>query len=80
MSEGFPKVAAKVPAVLDLEPGTYWWCSCSLSAKQPFCDGSHKACDLRPLKVEITETGKKALCLCKHTKTAPFCDGSHCDL
>ena len=80
MSEGFPKVAAKVPAVLDLEPGTYFWCSCGLSAKQPFCDGAHKVCDLRPMKVEILEAGKKALCQCKHTKTAPFCDGSHCAL
>ena len=21
---------------------TYFWCSCGLSKKQPFCDGSHK--------------------------------------
>ena len=59
MSEGFPKVAAKNPAVLDLEPGTYYWCTCGLSAKQPFCDGAHKACELRPMKVEIQEAGKK---------------------
>ena len=80
MSEGFPKVPAKVPAVLDLEPGTYFWCTCGLSAKQPFCDGAHKACDLRPLKVEVAEAGKKAFCQCKHTKTAQFRDGSHCSL
>ena len=80
MSEGFPKVPAKVPAVLDLEPGTYFWCTCGLSAKQPFCDGAHKVCALRPLKVEVAEPGKKAFCQCKHTKTAPFCDGSHCSL
>jgi CDGSH-type Zn-finger protein len=80
MSEGFPKVAAKTPAVLDLEPGTYFWCTCGLSSKQPFCDGSHKACDLRPMKVELPEAGRRAFCQCKHTKTAPFCDGSHCQL
>ena len=80
MSEGFPKIAAKGPAVLDLEPGTYFWCACGLSAKQPFCDGAHKVCSLRPMKVEVTEAGKKALCQCKHTKTAPLCDGSHCNL
>jgi CDGSH iron-sulfur domain-containing protein 3 len=80
MSEGFPKIAAKGPAVLDLEPGTYFWCACGLSAKQPFCDGSHKVCELRPMKVVIQEAGEQALCQCKHTKTAPFCDGSHCDL
>lgn len=80
MSEGIPKVAAKEPAVLDLEPGTYWWCSCGLSAKQPFCDGAHKATSMVPMKVEIAERGAKAFCQCKQTKNAPFCDGAHCDL
>ncbi|MBI1754288.1 MAG: CDGSH iron-sulfur domain-containing protein [Acidobacteria bacterium] len=80
MEEGFPKVAAKEPAVLDMEPGSYFWCTCGLSAKQPFCDGSHKACGMRPMKVEIQEAGEKAFCQCKHTKTAPFCDGTHCGL
>lgn len=80
MSEGYPRIAAKIPAVLDLEPGTYNWCSCGRSAGQPFCDGSHQLSDLRPLKFEIAEPGRKALCQCKHTKTAPYCDGSHCQL
>ncbi len=80
MSETLPKIAAKVPAVLDLEPGTYWWCACGLSAKQPFCDGAHKGSEFHPMKLEITEPGTKALCQCKHSKTAPFCDGSHRNL
>ena len=25
---------------------SYYWCSCGKSAKQPFCDGSHKGTDL----------------------------------
>ncbi len=37
-----PIVAQKAPYVLDLEPCTYYWCSCGKSSKQPFCDGSHK--------------------------------------
>jgi len=80
MSETYPKVAAKSPAVLDLEPGTYYWCSCGLSAKQPFCDGAHKVTSMTPMKVEILERGPKAFCQCKQTKNAPFCDGAHCDL
>jgi CDGSH iron-sulfur domain-containing protein 3 len=80
MNEGFPKVAMKFPAVLDLAPGTYFWCACGLSAKQPFCDGSHKACEMRPMKLVVNEDGQRTLCQCKHTKTAPFCDGSHCNL
>ena len=75
MSE--PKVADKKPAVLELEPGTYYWCACGHSAKQPFCDGAHKTTDFTPLKFEVIEKGKKALCQCKHTGTKPFCDGAH---
>ena len=26
-----------------LEGKTYYWCTCGISAKQPFCDGSHNA-------------------------------------
>ena len=72
-----PEVAAKVPAVLDLEVGTYYWCACGKSQKQPFCDGSHKGTSFVPQKVEITEKKKVALCQCKATKNPPFCDGSH---
>jgi CDGSH-type Zn-finger protein len=41
MSE--PVIASKAPSPVDVEAGkAYWWCSCGKSAKQPFCDGSHK--------------------------------------
>ena len=77
-----PKIAAKSPAVLELEPGAYWWCACGHSKNQPYCDGSHTtdAPDISP--VEFTVEAKKtvALCQCKHTKKPPFCDGSHADL
>ncbi len=72
-----PKIAQKAPYVLDLEPGTYYWCACGKSSNQPFCDGSHKGSAFVPTKVEITETKKVALCGCKHSKNGAFCDGSH---
>ena len=72
-----PDVAADTPAVLELEPGTYWWCACGKSQGQPWCDGSHKGTEFTPQKVEIAEKKTVALCQCKQTGGAPFCDGSH---
>ncbi len=70
-------VAAKVPAVLELEAGEYWWCRCGRSSNQPWCDGSHAGTDFTPMKVEIAAKKKYALCQCKATANGPFCDGSH---
>lgn len=75
MSE--PKIFDKKPIVMELEPGTYYWCSCGYSAKQPFCDGSHQGTEFTPVAFELTEKKSVALCLCKYTKNIPYCDGSH---
>ena len=28
---------------------SYYWCSCGKSAKQPFCDASHKGTEFNPV-------------------------------
>ncbi len=78
MSE--PKIAAKTPAVLELEPGDYYWCRCGHAESQPFCDGSHQGTDFSPIEFKLEEKKKVALCLCKKTGNAPFCDGAHKEL
>ncbi|MDD2942172.1 MAG: CDGSH iron-sulfur domain-containing protein [bacterium] len=72
-----PVVAAKAPSIVELEPGTYYWCSCGRSASQPFCDGSHSGTTFSPMQFEIIEKKRVALCDCKITCNAPFCDGAH---
>ncbi len=78
MSE--PKVAKIGPYVQRAEVGIYFWCACGRSAKQPFCDGSHKETGFSPLQVEVKEAGNLPWCGCKHTKTPPYCDGTHTKL
>lgn len=71
-------VAAAAPIGIELDEGkSYFWCSCGRSAKQPFCDGSHKETTLTPMKFDAGQSGKKFLCACKQTKNPPYCDGSH---
>jgi CDGSH-type Zn-finger protein len=75
-----PVIADKKPVTKELEAGTYYWCACGKSKKQPFCDGSHKGTSFKPFKFDIKDKKQATLCLCKHTKTPPFCDGTHCQL
>lgn len=75
-----PKIAAKAPKKVTLEPGTYFWCSCGRSSDQPFCDGSHQGTGLSPVSFSVEEKQDAWLCMCKHSKNKPYCDGSHRDL
>ena len=78
MSDQLPILAQKSPFRVEVEDGkSYWWCSCGKSAKQPFCDGSHKGSEFRPMEYKATETGDAWFCGCKATAESPLCDGTH---
>ena len=73
-----PVIAARAPIPVDVEAGkTYYWCSCGRSARQPFCDGSHKVTEFSPKPYVATATGRLWFCACKQSKKAPLCDGTH---
>lgn len=75
MSE--PTMAQKGPYILDMEPGTYWWCACGRSATQPFCNDSHQGTAFSPVEFTVDRARKIAWCGCKHSANKPLCDGSH---
>jgi mannose-6-phosphate isomerase-like protein (cupin superfamily)/CDGSH-type Zn-finger protein len=79
MSE--PIIARRKPCLETVQAGKkYFWCSCGRSAKQPFCDGSHKGTEFSPVAFVAQADGEVLFCACKHTRTQPVCDGSHNNL
>ncbi|RED48581.1 CDGSH iron-sulfur domain-containing protein [Aestuariispira insulae] len=73
-----PVIASKTPYSIEVEAGkSYFWCSCGKSAKQPFCDGSHKGSDFVPMKYSAEKDRTVFFCGCKHSHKQPLCDGSH---
>ena len=60
-----------------VEGKSYYWCSCGISLKQPFCDGSHKGLEFNPVVFKAEQTKRVFFCTCKQTNNQPFCDGSH---
>ncbi len=78
MSETLPVIAQKEPYRLEVEAGkSYWWCACGKSAKQPFCDGSHKGTGFSPVEFKPEAAGTVSFCGCKRSAKAPRCDGTH---
>ena len=73
-----PVCAQKSPYQVELEAGkAYFWCACGRSAKQPFCDGSHKTTGFTPIEYRAEKSGKVFFCTCKRSSKKPLCDGSH---
>ena len=73
------KASQKAPYKVKVEKGkTYFWCSCGMSQKQPFCDGAHKKQGkFKSVKYVAHEDKEVYFCGCKVTQHQPFCDGSH---
>ena len=63
-------IVQKEPYAVDLEADkTYYWCSCGLSAKQPFCDGAHKEKgEFTPVEFTVEETKTHYLCGCRRNE------------
>jgi len=57
---------------------TYAWCACGLSRNQPFCDGSHKGSDVKPLTYTAGVSYKLVFCGRKISAWAPIYNGTHC--
>src|SRR5262245_39678193 len=73
-----PEIGGRAPLPIELQAGKdYWWCACGRSAKQPFCDGSHKGTNFTPMKYTAEKDGRAFFCTCKRSGKAPLCDGSH---
>ncbi len=73
-----PAIPQTKPYKVDVEAGkSYWWCACGLSKSQPFCDGSHKGSEFRPVEFKAGDAATVFFCGCKHSAGAPTCDGSH---
>ncbi len=75
-----PIIVQKKSLKLEMESGTYLWCACGASKKQPFCDGSHKGTSFRPEKVVITEKQIFPWCMCRHSEKGARCDSKHREL
>ncbi len=73
-----PKIPYCGSMKVDVQAGqTYYWCSCGLSANQPFCDSSHNGTDFTPVVYKASENKLVGFCGCKHSKSGAICDGSH---
>ena len=52
-------------------PKTLWVCACGLSAKFPFCDGTHKCCrEEQPDSIYRYDPATKAVVSCEPEKPA----------
>jgi len=66
------QIAQEGPYVQETEAGEYYWCACGRSNHQPFCDGSHKGTECRPVLAKVDKKKSIAWCGCKQTDNPPM--------
>lgn len=72
-----PKRAQDGPYEVPVEEGrVYRWCSCGLSATQPWCDESHEGTGFEPIEFVAPVSGMFFMCGCKGSDNPPFCFGN----
>lgn len=67
---------AGMPIAITLDPGTYYRCTCGRSDLLPFCDGTHRGGEHKPLRFTLEKRQKVYLCSCGKSSRQPFCDES----
>lgn len=72
-----PVRARAGPYEVAVEEGkTYRWCSCGLSATQPWCDESHEGTGMEPIEFVAPITAVFHMCGCKQSENKPYCFGT----
>ncbi len=65
------------PYAVPVEEGkSYRWCSCGLSATQPWCDDSHVGTGFEPIVFVAPLNGTFYMCGCKRSDNKPYCFGN----
>jgi CDGSH-type Zn-finger protein len=70
-----PVIAQRKPYIVEVGPGTVYWCQCGRSKAQPFCDGSHTGTVFSPMEIHFEEKKRMAFFSCKQTKSLPSATG-----
>ena len=76
-TEALPIASRDGPYVVQVEAGRrYRWCSCGLSATQPWCDDAHVGTDFEPIVFEAPISGEFHMCGCRQSNNKPYCFGT----
>lgn len=72
-----PRCSQLGPYVVPVVEGqSYRWCSCGLSATQPWCDDAHVGTGFEPITFVAPITETFHMCGCKRSDNAPYCFGN----